>query len=169
MTSEEIIDRLGNVLCAGLSRGIRENLPELLKQLEANSEELASKNKVIETLEARLAEANAKITEVEFARTKAEDSAKEQAWIANELGKFVSDVANGIYEGQEIAAARRIYELNGGSLKKKRINAADYETEEEARAAFEKQFRHTNYSMKEYLDWLFSNVTKGLYIQKRTE
>ena len=169
MTSEEIIDRLGNVLCAGLSQGIRENLPELLKQLEANSEELASKNKVIETLEARLAEANAKITEVEFARIKAEDSAKEQAWIANELGKFVSDVANGIYEGQEIAAARRIYELNGGSLKKKRINAADYETEEEARAAFEKQFRHTNYSMKEYLDWLFSNVTKGLYIQKRTE
>ena len=160
MTSEEIIDRLGNVLCAGLSRGIRENLPELLKQLEANSEELASKNKVIETLEARLAEANAKITEVEFARTKAEDSAKEQAWIANELGKFVSDVANGIYEGQEIAAARRIYELNGGSLKKKRINAADYETEEEARAAFEKQFWSETYNMQEYLNWLFSAVKK---------
>ena len=160
MTSEEIIDRLGNVLCAGLSQGIRENLPELMKQFGATSEELASKNKVIETLEARLAEANAKITEVEFARTKAEDSAKEQAWIANELGKFVSDVANGFYEGQEIAAARRIYELNGGSLKKKRINAADYETEEEARAAFEKQFWSETYNMQEYLDWLFSAVKK---------
>lgn len=160
MTIEALIERLGNVLSDGIVSGIRENLPELLKQLEANSEELASKNKVIETLEARLAEANAKITEVEFARTKAEDSAKEQSWIANELGKFVSDVANGFYEGQEIAAARRIYELNGGSLKKKRINAADYETEEEARAAFEKQFWSQTYNMQEYLDWLFSAVKK---------
>ncbi|MBO6031877.1 MAG: hypothetical protein J6Q22_10590 [Prevotella sp.] len=169
MTIEVLIERLGNVLSAGIVCGIRENLPELMKQLEANSEEIASKNRVIETLEARLAEANARITELEFAKVKADDAAKEQAWIANELGKFVSDVANGFYEGQEIAAARRIYDLNGGSLKKKRINAADYETEEDARSAFEKQFRHTNYSMKEYLDWLFSNVTKGLYIQKRTE
>ena len=161
MTIDALIERLGNVLSAGIVCGIRENLPELMKQLEANSEELASKNKVIEMLESRLAEANAKITEVEFARTKAEDSAKEQAWIANELGKFVSDVANGFYEGQEIAAARRIYELNGGSLKKKRINAADYETEEEARAAFEKQFWSQTYNIQEYLDWLFSAVKKN--------
>ena len=160
MTIEALNERLCNVLSAGVVSGIRENLPELLKQLETNSEELASKNKVIETLEARLAEANAKITEVEFARIKAEDSAKEQAWIANELGKFVSDVANGFYEGQEIAAARRIYELNGGSLKKKRINAADYETEEDARAAFEKQFWSQTYNIQEYLDWLFSAVKK---------
>ena len=160
MTSDEIIERLGNVLCAVLSHGIHENLPELLKQLGTTSEEIASKNRVIETLEARLAEANARITELEFAKVKADDAANEQSWIANELGKFVSDVANGFFEGQEIAAARRIYELNGGSLKKKRINAADYETEEEARAAFEKQFWSDTYNMQEYLDWLFSAVKK---------
>ena len=169
MTSDEIIERLGNVLCAGLSHGIHENLPELLKKLGTTSEEIASKNSVIEKLEARLAEANARITELEFAKVKADDAAKEQAWIANELGKFVSDVANGFYEGQEIAAARRIYDLNGGSLKKKRINAAYFESDEEARAAFEEQFRSRNYSMKEYLDWLFRTVTKDLYVQKRAE
>ena len=158
MTIDALIERLGNVLSAGIVCGIRENLPELMKQLEANSEELASKGRDIEKLDARLAEANARITELEFAKTKAEETAKEQAWIANELGKFVSDVANGIYEGQEIAAARRIYGLNEGSLRKKRINAAEYETEMEARKAFEKQFWSDTYSSDEYMDWLFSTV-----------
>lgn len=158
MTIEALIERLGNVLSAGIVSGIRENLPELMKQLEANSEELASKNKVIETLEARLAEATSQISVLEFAKAKAENSMKEKSWLANELGKFVIDIADGIYEGKEIAAARRFYDLNGGGLKKKRTNAADYDSDEEARTAFARQMGDREFDMSSYLKWLFSST-----------
>ena len=158
MTSEELTNGLCNVLAASITHAVGETLPELLKQLDVSESTLASKNQIIETLEARLAEADAKIATLELAKAKAEESAKEKSWLANELGKFVSDVANGIYEGKEIAAARRIYDLNGGSLKKKRINAAEYESEEDARIGYRKQYPMRSFEPLNFIVWLFSAV-----------
>lgn len=133
---------------------------DLGRERDFARESVRSKEEEILALNTKVAAAEANVSQIEFAKGKAESLAKDQAWIANELGKFVSDIANGIYEGKEIAAARRVYDLNGSSMKKKHVNAADYESEEEARTAFEKQFVSQTYTMQEYLDWLFSAVEK---------
>lgn len=133
---------------------------DLGKERDFARESVRAKEEEILALNTKVAAAEANVSQIEFAKGKAESLAKDQAWIANELGKFVSDIANGIYEGKEIAAARRVYDLNGSSMKKKHVNAADYESEEEARTAFEKQFVSQTYTMQEYLDWLFSAVEK---------
>lgn len=155
MKTEEVIEQLGNILRGSLTNAIDETLPELLKQLDVSESTLASKNQIIETLEARLAEADAKIATLELAKAKAEESAKEKSWMANELGKFVSDVANGIYEGQEMAAARRIYDLNSGSLNKQRTNASNYETLADAEKAFAFMRGREQYTSQDLLQWLF--------------
>jgi hypothetical protein len=160
MTSEEIVGRMSEILGRYVMESVGANLPEMIAQLESSKENIAAKDEEIASLKAQLDSANSRIASAEFEKTKAEQDAKEKYWIANELGKFVSDIANGVYEGQEISAARRVYDLNGGSLNKRRINAAEYETEEEARAAFEKQFWSRTYNMNDYLDWLFSTVKK---------
>ena len=160
MTSEDIVGRMSEILGRFVTESDGANLPKLLEQLETSKESISAKDEEIASLKAQLDSANSRIASAEFEKTKAEQDAKEKSWIANELGKFVSDVANGVYEGQEISAARRVYDLNGGSLNKRRINAAEYETEEEARVAFEKQFWSRTYNMNEYIDWLFSTVKK---------
>lgn len=160
MTSEEIVGRMSEILGRYVMESVGANLPEMIAQLDSSKGNIAAKDEEIASLKAQLDSANSRIASAEFEKTKAEQDAKEKSWIANELGKFVSDIANGVYEGQEISAARRVYDLNGGSLNKRRINAAEYETEEEARAAFEKQFWSRTYNMNEYLDWLFSTVKK---------
>ena len=160
MTSEEIVELLSEVIGKQITGTLYANLPGLLAKLGCSKDVVAAKDEEIASLKAQLDSANSRIATAEFEKTKAEQDAKEKSWIANELGKFVSDVANGVYEGQEISAARRVYDLNGGSLNKRRINAAEYETEEEARSAFEKQFWSRTYNMNEYLDWLFSTVKK---------
>ena len=160
MTSEEIVGRMSEILGRYVMESVGANLPEMIAQLESSKENIAAKDEEIASLKAQLDSANSRIASAEFEKTKAEQDAKEKSWIANELGKFVSDIANGVYEGQEISAARRVYDLNSGSLNKRRINAAEYETEEDARAAFEKQFWSRTYNMNEYLDWLFSTVKK---------
>lgn len=160
MTSEEIVELLSQVIGKQITGTLYANLPGILAKLGCSKEDIAAKDEEIASLKAKLDFANSRIASAEFEKTKAEQDVKEKSWIANELGKFVSDVANGVYEGQEISAARRVYDLNGGSLNKRRINAAEYETEEEARAAFEKQFWSRTYNMNEYLDWLFSTVKK---------
>ena len=161
MTSEELTNRLGNVLAASITHAVGETLPELLKQLDVSESTLESKNQIIATLEARLAEADAKIATLELAKAKAEDSAKEKSWLANELGKFVSDVANGIYEGQEMAAARRIYDLNSGSLNKRRINACNYESLADAERAFAFMRGMEQYTSQDLLQWLFEFSQKA--------
>ena len=160
MTQEELIETLSSSLNESMARQIGETLPELLKQVENTSEAVADKNRDIATLEARLAKAEAKITETEFARTKAEEVAKEQAWVASELGKFVSDIANGFYEGEARAAAQRVYDLNGGSLKKQRINASNFETLEDAESAFARVRNGEKYNSEELLRWLFEFASK---------
>lgn len=161
MTSEELMakveEKIGSSILPDETLLAIQNL---FKERNEAVEALKAKDEEILSLSTKVAAKESEISIIEFAKTKAEDSAKEHAWVANELGKFVSDIANGLYEGKEIAAARRVYDLNGGSLKKKHVNAADYESEEEARAAFEKQFWSRTYNMQEYLDWLFSAVKK---------
>lgn len=93
--------------------------------------------------------------DAELQTKQAEDSAKEQAWIAHELGKFVSDTANGLYSGNERAAANRVYDLNKSSLRKKRLNAYNYETLEEAKSAYEKSESDDTFEV-----WLFTNAVK---------
>lgn len=161
MKTEEVIEQLGNILRGSITNAIDETLPELLKQLDVSESTLASKNQIIETLEARLAEADDKIATLELAKAKAEESAKEKSWLANELGKFVSDVANGIYEGQEMTAARRIYDLNSGSLNKRRINACNYGSLADAEKAFAFMRGREQYTSQDLLQWLFELSQKA--------
>lgn len=88
---------------------------------------------------------------------KAEKSAKDQAWVAQELGKFICDIANGVHEGREKQAARSVYDLNKGSIRRQRRNAADYDSWEEAKAAFAKQSRTADAPItdSEVIEWLF--------------
>lgn len=159
MTTEELMakveEKIGSSILPDETLVAIQNLfkerNEAIDALKAKDEEFLS-------LRTKLAAKDAEISIIEFAKTKAEVAAKESSWLANELGKFVCDIANGLYEGKEIAAARRVYDLNRGELKKKHVNAADYESEQDARSAFEKQVDDRTFDIQEYLDWLFSAV-----------
>lgn len=109
-------------------------------------------------LTARASFAEVKMSEANLESKKAKDFAKEQAWIAQELGKFVCDIANGIYAGQEIAAAKRVYDLNGGSIKKKRLNAYNFDSYEEAKDAYREHCKEDGIAFDEInmLPWLFN-------------
>ena len=98
--------------------------------------------------------------EAELRARHAEDEAKEQMWIAHELGNFVRDLANGMYEGGESAAAKRVYDLNGGSLRRIRRNAYNYETVDEAKKAFLRVNKGQPYSIDELLEWMFRAVDR---------
>ena len=155
MEIEELIDRLGTLLCGAITRQIAESLPELLKKLDASKEAVAAKDIEIASLKSQLQDANYRKSLAEFNQTKAENNSKEKARIANELGKFVCDVANGLYEGQEIAAARRVYDLNSGSLTKQRINACDYDSVQEAKQAYLEKMNDAPYTDEAFQLWLF--------------
>ena len=157
MTSSELIETLGNVLCSSITNQLSEALPDLLRQLEVSESSLADKNMVIATLETRLSDSESKIVGLELDKAKAEESEKDKAWVANELGKFVRDVANGLYEGQEMAAARRVYDLNSGSLNKRRINACNYESLDDAEKAFAFMRGREQYTSQDLLQWLFES------------
>ena len=95
--------------------------------------------------------------EAEFQLRQAKDEAKEQMWIARELGNFVRDIANSIYEGREVSAANRVYDLNRGSLKKKRLNAYNFDSLQEAKDAYAEHCKseHISFNEKAMLEWLF--------------
>lgn len=161
MTTDELLTKVNEKIgTMNLPDETLQAILDLGKELDSARESVIAKEEEIIALNTKVAATEANVSQIEFSKVKAESIAKDQSWIANELGKFVSDIANGIYEGQEIAAARRVYDLNGSSLKKKHVNAADYESEEEARAAFEKQNMSQTYNMQDFLDWLFSAVEK---------
>ena len=138
MKKEEFTETLTKAICGVVSIQVNDLMKQLLPHLENSSEEVLRKNEEIASLKARLEGVNSRIAETDFARKQAEEEAKSQKWVANELGKFVRDVANGLYEGHEIAAARRVYDLNSGTLAKKRINACNYDSVEAAKEAFNK-------------------------------
>lgn len=142
---------------------------EMLSAIIAIGKELANAKKTITTLNDQIAEYRAKveiarnrIDDAEFNTKKALDEMREQKWIAHELGKFISDVANGLYEDREIPAAQRVYDLNKSSLKKRRLNAYNYDSLEEAKAAYMdycKQEKITYYETN-LLGWLFSYAAR---------
>ena len=113
-------------------------------------EELARKTAYVESLVSQKEEAKLRAR-------RAEDEAKEQTWIAHELGNFVRDLANGVYEGGEMAAAKRVYDLNGGSIKKKRLNAYNFDSYEEAKDAYREHCKEDGIAFDEInmLPWLF--------------
>lgn len=85
-----------------------------------------------------------------------ESQLKEQTWIANQLGQFVKELGAGLYEGQEKAAAKRLYDLNCNRLQRPIKNAFLFDTIDEAREAF----ANANVSGS-FGDWLYSPV-RGL-------
>lgn len=108
-------------------------------------------------LQARATWAEVQRDEMELESKRAMDSAKEQAWIAQELGKFVRDLSIGFYVGQEMAAAKRVYDLNGGSIKKKRLNAYNFDSLDEAKDAYQEYCKKEGLAFNEIniLPWLF--------------
>lgn len=110
----------------------------------------------------RVAELEKQVEDLSNAVKVAKEDAKEQAWVARELGALVEGIANRQYDGVEAATARRVYDLNSGSLRRKRINAYDYETFEEARDAYARYCNANGYAFDEImmLQWLFHSVPK---------
>lgn len=82
-----------------------------------------------------------------------EQQLREQTWVANQIGQFVKELAAGLYEGQEKAAAKRLYDLNCNSLQRPIKNAFMFDTIDEAREAFANAEVSGSFG-----DWLYSPV-----------
>jgi hypothetical protein len=126
-----------------------------LSEVATNERTTELEKRVTELTEALDSAIIEKMTEKDCAAS-LEIQLKEQTWIANQLGQFVKELGAGIYEGQEKAAATRLYDLNCNSLKRPLVNAYLYDTIEEAREAF----ANANVSGS-FGDWLYSPV-RGL-------
>ena len=130
--------------------------------METNELDLRSKIAVleseIESIKNDLYAAKVNAQQLEAEAITAKAKAKEQAWYAQELGKFIADVANCRYEGQEIAAAKRVYNLNSGSINRKRLNAHNYDSLEEARRGYLDYLKGKPYEEIGMMAWLFKEV-----------
>ena len=136
-------------------------LKGLVKVLSCQSE-VATNERIIE-LEERVTELTEALDSALIEKMNEKDRAdslesqlKEQTWIANQLGQFVKELGAGLYEGQEKAAAKRLYDLNCNSLQRPIKNAFLFDTIDEAREAF----ANANVSGS-FGDWLYSPV-RGL-------
>ena len=123
-----------------------------IRKLEEKVQEYAAKTEV----------AYNRMDDAEHEQKKAKDEAKNQAWVAQELGNFVRDVANGVYVGQEMAAARRVYDLNEGSIKKKRLNAYNFDSIQEAKETYAEYCKGAGIPFDEInmLPWLFDYAAR---------
>lgn len=128
---------------------------QLGNERTAATQDKAELETKVAELEMRLEVALREREDAEVAQRQAEAATKEQAWVAHELGKFIEDIANGMFAGQEMAAAKRVYDLNSSSLTRKRLNAFDYDSLEEARNAYVRQLKGAEYSPMDFLEWLF--------------
>ena len=110
----------------------------------------------------RVAELEKEVADISETLRTAKDDAKEQAWVARELGALVEGIANHQYDGVEAATARRVYDLNSGSLRRKRINAYDYETYEEAWESYVRYCTENGVApvQEKMLAWMFQTVPK---------
>ena len=170
MTTEELIDKLTSSLAESLSCTVSQTVPELVKQLDVQNDTIKKKNEVILDLQNELQRAIERSDDEEYKVNRITIEMREQQFIARELGKFVKDVGNRLYEGQEVAAAQRVYDLNGNKLNKTWINAYNYESLNDAVESFKEakilelsgdsmQFEKWGTSdFQKFLDWLYSPV-----------
>lgn len=114
-------------------------------------ESVSLKNE-ISILKEELKKLESKQGEKDFEISKLEKQVKEKSWVAQELGKFVRDIGLGLYEGKEMAAANRVYELNNKEINRRWINANLYQNLDEAIEAFHKR---KNTSIETIQEWLF--------------
>lgn len=84
---------------------------------------------------------------------------EEQAWLAMEFLTFIKAVSNHEYDGNEPAAASRVYNLNSDQITKRPLNAFMYNSQEEARAAYERVCIAENkeFSIVDFVKWLYSH------------
>ena len=159
MTTEELLTKVES----RLNKTDNPSLPpeetmaailELGREKDEAIKERLSVSEKVATLETKIEGLSAQKEEAEFNAKQAQDKAKEQEWIAHELANFVKCVANGIYVGQERAAANRVYDLNGGSIRKKRLNAYNFNSLDEAKKAYIEALIEP-YEAERFLEWLF--------------
>lgn len=158
MTTSELLERVDQRLSG---KGNPSLPPEAtLKAILTLGKQKDAANKEVEELRNKVAELSGRLDtttmqkeDAEFQAKQARDAAKEQEWIAHELGNFIRDVANSLYVGKEVAAAQRVYDLNKGSLRKVRRNAYNYETVEEAQMDFVGD-------QDKFLEWLYQPVAR---------
>lgn len=160
MTTEELLNRVEQRLnrTGNPSLPPEETMQAILaldKERETAQNECATLNEKVGSLQTQLDGAVAEKEDAEFKARQAESKAKEAEWVAGEMGKFIRDVANHIYEGQEISAAQRVYDLNKGNLTKKRIRANDFASATAAEEAYRLAYPNDAEIVRKFVDWLF--------------
>lgn len=128
---------------------------ELGEERDSAREQQRSLEAEIGVLKGKLGMAEERLEESKFQQRRAEDDARNQGWLAQELGNFVRDVANRIYEGAEAAAAQRVYDLNASSIRKKRLNAYNYDSLDEAKQAYIATIKDMPFDNDGFNNWLF--------------
>lgn len=127
---------------------------ELGKEREQAIEERLKMSEKIGSLESRIEYLSGQKEEADVEIRKAQEKSKENEWLAHELSNFIRDLANGIYEGQERAAANRVYDLNGASIRKKRLKVYNFDSLTEAKKEYAEETKK-QYDSEEFLNWLF--------------
>ena len=161
MTTEELLNRVE-------SRYNRTGNPSLppdetmaaILALAKERDEAIKKNleltEKVGSLESRLEGVKEQKGDAEFRAKEAEAKAKEHEWVANQFANFVKGVANLMYEGQEVSAARRVYDLNSGSLKMKRLRMHGFDSLDKAKETYVSETGDAE--CKGILGWLFQIV-----------
>ena len=159
MTTEELLNRVTR----RLNKTWNPTLPpeetmhsilELRKEKGTLKKENDDLRNEISVLNDRIDFISSQKEEAEFNSKRANEKVKEQEWIAHELANFIIEVANGIYQGKEPAAARRVYDLNSGSIRKRRLKAYNFDSSEEAKSAYAEE-TGKEYNSEEFIEWIF--------------
>ena len=167
MTSDELIRRAKEKLSGDGNPSFppRETLEAVValgRERDAMSERGDGLKGESEAVSKRVAELEKELVAISGAFEAAKEEVKEQTWVARELGALVEGIANHQYDGVEAATARRVYDLNSGSLRRKRINAYDYETYEEAWESYVRYCTENGVVpvQEKMLAWMFQTVPK---------
>lgn len=167
MTTTELIDRVDKRLnkTGNPSLPPEETLRAILELGKERDAAINEKLSIQDEIDQQMTKMDALVSQIEDAEVKArqaKDEAKEQMWIAHELGNFIRDIANSLYVGREVSAANRVYDLNKGSLKKKRLNAYNFDSLQEAKAAYAEYCGEKGLPIdeKNMLSWLFDYAAR---------